>query len=338
MTWSAPSDLTRSRFLVPHTAVTSAPKCRDSWTAAVPMDPEAPYTRMLRPFPTSAGRRPIRARITPSQTAAASSKPTPAGLRASAALSRMQTYSAWAPNVQALTPKTSSPAVNSVTAGPAASTTPASSLPRIRCRGRRSPVSRRATCGVPARVSVSERLTVVARILIKTSSGRGTGRSTSSSRRTSGGPYRSQTTAFISAQHAEPALGLLAWSSSGSVRAAAGFLPHPGQVRRRPGHDGQGDDLRLVIAVAFGEEGGELVVAVDRELEEHEPLLGPLQTSVPPVHRRHRAGHLRARGQPGLDRGPGELHRLRARVGRRLYLEVLHLKVGHGPDRTLTGP
>jgi poly(3-hydroxybutyrate) depolymerase len=143
---------------------------------------------MLRPFLTSAGRRPIRARITPSQTAAASSKPVPTGLCASAALWPMHTYSACAPNVQALTPKTSSPTVNSVTAGPAASTTPASSVPRIRCRGRRRPVTRRAAGGVPARVSVSDRLTVVARILIRTWSGPGTGRSTSTSRSTSGGP------------------------------------------------------------------------------------------------------------------------------------------------------
>ena len=130
---------------------------------------------MLLPFRTSAGRRPIRARITPSHTAAASSKPTPTGLCASAALSGMQTNSACAPNVQALTPKTSSPALNSVTAGPAASTTPASSLPRIRCRGRRRPVSRRATGGLPRRVSVSDRLTVVARILIRTWSRSGDG-------------------------------------------------------------------------------------------------------------------------------------------------------------------
>jgi hypothetical protein len=143
---------------------------------------------MLRPLWISAGRRPIRAKITPSQTAPASSKPTPAGLWASAALWRMQTYSAWAPNVQALTPKTSSPTANSVTAGPAASTTPASSLPRIRCRGRRSPVTRRAARGVPARVSVSDRLTAVARILIRISSALGTGRGTSSIRSTSGGP------------------------------------------------------------------------------------------------------------------------------------------------------
>jgi hypothetical protein len=93
---------------------------------------------MLRPLRMSARRRPIRARITPSQTAAASSKLTPAGLGASGALSRMQTYSACTPNVQALTPKT-------------ASTSPDSSLPRIRYRGRNRPVTSRATGGVPRR-------------------------------------------------------------------------------------------------------------------------------------------------------------------------------------------
>lgn len=109
-----------------------------------------------------------------------------------------------------------------------------------------------------------------------------------------------------------------------------GLLPYPVQVRGRARHDGQRDDLGLVIAVPFGDEGGEFVVAVGRQLEEHEPLLGALQRVVPPVHRRHRPGHLRARGQPGFDRGAGELHRLGARIGRRLHLEVLRLKVGHG--------
>src|SRR6476661_3967376 len=46
--------------------------------------------------------------------------------------------------------------------------------------------------GVPARVCVSERLTVLAWILTSTSSSAGTGRSTSSIRRMSGGPYLSQ--------------------------------------------------------------------------------------------------------------------------------------------------
>ena len=46
-----------------------------------------------------------------------------------------------------------------------------------------------------------------------------------------------------------------------------GLLPHPVQVRGRTGQDGQRDDLGLVVAVPFGEEGGELVVAVGRQLE-----------------------------------------------------------------------
>jgi hypothetical protein len=82
--------------------------------------------------------------------------------------------------------------------------------------------------------------------------------------------------------------------------------------------------------VPFGDEGGEFVVAVGRELEQHEPFLGALKTVVPPVHGRHRTGHLRTRSQPGFDRGVGELHRLGPRIGRRLHLEVLNLKVRHG--------
>ena len=41
-TWSAPSERTSSTFSVSHTAVTWAPKCLASCTAAVPMEPEAP--------------------------------------------------------------------------------------------------------------------------------------------------------------------------------------------------------------------------------------------------------------------------------------------------------
>jgi broad specificity phosphatase PhoE len=76
----------------------------------------------------------------------------------------------------------------------------------------------------------------------------------------------------------------------------AGLVAEPGQVRGGAGHDGQGDDLRLVVAVPFGNKGGEIGVAVGGQLEQHEPLLGPLQPVVPPVHGRDRASHLRARG------------------------------------------
>ncbi len=74
----------------------------------------------------------------PSRTAPASSNDIPAGLRATAARSRMHVYSACAPKY--CTPNTSSPSSNSVTAGPTASTTPASSMPRTRRFGRRRPM------------------------------------------------------------------------------------------------------------------------------------------------------------------------------------------------------
>ena len=126
--------------------------------------------------------------IAPSQTAAASSKVMPAGLCASAPASRTQTYSAWAPLRR---PKTWSPTWNSLTAAPTASTSPASSIPRIFCLGRRSPVKTREKNGFALRQPQSDRFTVVAWILTRTCSSVGTGRSTSSTCRTSGGPYLS---------------------------------------------------------------------------------------------------------------------------------------------------
>ena len=74
----------------------------------------------------------------------------------------MHTYSAWAPNLSALTPKTLSPTWNSVTAGPTASISPASSVPRMPRFGRRSPLKNRTMNGLPCRNPVSVRLTVVA--------------------------------------------------------------------------------------------------------------------------------------------------------------------------------
>src|SRR5205809_7308999 len=79
----------------------------------------------------------------PSQSAAASSKIRLAGLWAMRALSGRQMNSAWAPKLKPDEPNTSSPTANSVTAGPMATTSPASSLPRIGCRGRRTPEIRR---------------------------------------------------------------------------------------------------------------------------------------------------------------------------------------------------
>ncbi len=89
--------------------------------------------------------------MAPSQTAAASVNAAPSGISATGAVSARHRNSACTPNRQALTPNTRSPARNRVTAGPAASTSPANSLPKTRRRGRFSPVIRRATGGVPAR-------------------------------------------------------------------------------------------------------------------------------------------------------------------------------------------
>ncbi len=79
------------------------------------------------------------------------------------------------------TPKTSSPTSNSVTAAPTASTSPASSMPRILRFGRRRPVKKRAKNGWAPRRRSRVRVTVVACTLTRTSSSFGTGRSTSSS-------------------------------------------------------------------------------------------------------------------------------------------------------------
>src|SRR5256886_3752865 len=161
--------------------------------------------RILRPFRRSACFKHVRALSAPSQTGAASSKVIPAGMCTIRALSRMHMNSACAPKLSPLVPKTLSPTANSRTAAPTASTSPANSVPRTRCLGWRRPKTRRLIKlrarplrRLASRVAQSNRLTVVAWTLTRTSSSLGTGRSTSSSRSTSGGPYLSKTTALIS--------------------------------------------------------------------------------------------------------------------------------------------
>jgi len=144
--------------------------------------------------PTFAALRSASPWFMPSQTAAASSNVMPAGMGARKPVSRTQTYSACAP---LLMPNTRSPTAKSVTAEPTASTSPASSRPRILRFGRRSPSMKRQMNGLARRMWQSVWLTVVARIRTRTSSSLGTGRSTSSMRSTSGGPYLSWTTALI---------------------------------------------------------------------------------------------------------------------------------------------
>ena len=143
----------------------------------------------------SAGRRQVKAIREPSGIAAASSSVSPAGLCAMTPLSRVVTYSAFAP---AATPKTSSPTRNSVTAPPISSTTPANSEPNVVFLGARMPVKMRVNrYSLPRTPIASPRVTVDACTLTSTSSSFGEGRSMSATRSTSGGPYRSWTTAFI---------------------------------------------------------------------------------------------------------------------------------------------
>jgi hypothetical protein len=75
-----------------------------------------------------------------------------------------------------------------VTVAPASTTSPANSIPRILRFGRRRPVKNRAMNGFALRKPQSVRFTVVAWTRTSASSSFGTGRATSSSRRTSGGP------------------------------------------------------------------------------------------------------------------------------------------------------
>ena len=128
--------------------------------------------------------------LAPSQTAAASSKVMPAGMCASGALSRMQTNSACAPK-----PVDAEDVVTDLELGDGCAD-------RLDLAGQldaEDPPLRSAQAGEEAgeeRLGAAHsrsrvRLTVVAWILTRTSSSSGTGRSTSSSRRTSGGPYLS---------------------------------------------------------------------------------------------------------------------------------------------------
>ncbi len=80
------------------TAVTWAPKCFASCTAAVPIAPDAPYTTIRLPSSGDTACSCVSAARAPSGIAAASSKVVPEGMCVTRALSRMQMYSACAPN------------------------------------------------------------------------------------------------------------------------------------------------------------------------------------------------------------------------------------------------
>src|SRR6186997_3210537 len=74
---------------------------------------------------------------------------------------------------------------------------PATSIPTLGSRGARRPMNSRTNPGFGASPSRSARLTDAARTRTRISPSDGTGRSTSRSSTTSGGPYRSRHAAFI---------------------------------------------------------------------------------------------------------------------------------------------
>ena len=151
MTWSAPRLRTRSALAPLVTPVTVAPTCFASWTALVPIAPDAPLTRTRVPGPTVAlSRRKNSAVVPPKSTPAASSWLTPAGF-ATTRDAGTTAYSACVPIRRPVVPATSSPTAMPVTLEPSASTTPENVLPRTVRRGRRSPKASRANGSEAAR-------------------------------------------------------------------------------------------------------------------------------------------------------------------------------------------
>ena len=126
-------------------------------------------------------------------------------------------YSAWAPNRGAIVPNTASPTPNRLTAGPAASTSPAKSQPSTGNRGRSRPKWARAYQGEPRRARPSTTPTAAARTRTRISSSRGSGLGTSATVTTSGGPNERLTAAFI----ADSPSGYWNTSSSGTLNTRA---------------------------------------------------------------------------------------------------------------------
>src|SRR5918997_3114217 len=183
----------KSSFPALSTPVTCAPRRLASWIANDPDPPPPPFTSTRRPgaaptVPWSA--------IAPAWGMVdASANVSSTGLWASAE-SAATAYSAKPPLSERLSPYTSSPGTNRVTPSPTASTRPAMSEPRTGSAGARTPPMREYS-GEPRRVSQSLRLTDVAATWTSTWPAAGDGTGTSSTRRTSGDPYRSWTTALI---------------------------------------------------------------------------------------------------------------------------------------------
>ena len=174
MTWSAPSERTRSTLAVLQTPVTSAPEALAIWTAKVPTPPDAPMIRTCWPGCTFALRTAWSAVDPEIGTAAACSKERFAGFAASM-LGLARAYSAKDPSH---VPYTSSPGLNPVTSLPTDSTVPARHRPGLGALGARSPKPARRiaygrpviTCHVPLST-----LAAATRTSTSSSSDRGSG-------------------------------------------------------------------------------------------------------------------------------------------------------------------
>src|SRR6266496_3488979 len=196
MTCAAPIERTSPALRVLHTPVTSAPSAAAICTAYVPTPPAAPLTSTRCPARTAPTSRIPRRAVPPAiGTAAACSKVRLTGLGTSLSASACA-YSANAPRQK---PSTSSPCRSPRTFAPTASTRPAASTPATRAFGLVSPTSpmSRAMRGSPRITCQSYGLSAAACTRTSTSSAPTSGRSVSASRKTSGGPNRSWTIAFI---------------------------------------------------------------------------------------------------------------------------------------------
>src|SRR5207249_9781964 len=139
-------------------------------------------------------------------------------------VSGRQLYSAQAPRRRPVFAKTWSPFLNSRTALPTDSISPASSCPSIFFLGLLNPNPIRTESfhnrgSLRLRSSQSPAVTVAAWTLISTSSSLGVGFSSSLSRRTSGDPYLVHTIAFISGS---PSFGRPQPNSSATYRGREG--------------------------------------------------------------------------------------------------------------------
>src|SRR4051812_7747336 len=142
MTRPAPSEPTRSTFLVLQTPVTSAPNDFAICTPNVPTPPDAPLMRTFCPGATCApSRSACKAVDAATAIVPACSNVTPSGLIANA-LAGVHAYSDHAPRHA---PKTASPGLNSLTLPPTAATTPATSTPILGTLGLRKPIIIRTT-------------------------------------------------------------------------------------------------------------------------------------------------------------------------------------------------